>query len=73
MIPLVTASEVGKAQAKIILVMSCSVKTIMKVMKYWIWLESQVVEGDNPVQYGVMLRMIVRGVELFGIATRSWW
>ena len=73
MIPLVTASEVGKAQAKIILVMSCSVKTIMKVMKYWIWLESQVIEGDNPVQYGFMLRMIVRGVELFGIATRSWW
>lgn len=30
-------------------------------------------EGDNPVQYGTMLRMVVRGVELFGIATRSWW
>ena len=33
MIPLVTASEVGKAQASIIFMMSCSVKTTMKVEK----------------------------------------
>jgi hypothetical protein len=49
MIPLVTASEVGKAQSELLFSKLWSVDSFECIYWLLICLENQVIEGENPV------------------------